>query len=407
MYQIYSRPKETLSLDLLKKGDEDQWDILISFYRWRLIAFTPVPEGQERFKEDIVANVIADIYVARSTFDSVEHMVNHMFAAVRYESKNMMTKREGRYLFDDDVLARMSDYLPSEVESLDDRRKYESWKDEAISRLTSSACRLPTKWKNFILVHLKYGREEIPAHRRALGFANIPQRERVFAHIKELMAAPQPGSIYELHEHEMRIALRKLSKREKSVLVKTVAGMQLPEIAAELKMGTDAVRVIASRLTRKLSGVVKVPDVFGTSLDFIKYIADGKFKELVKSEFEGRMDKTAAWKLNSEQIREIILMRDEQMLTWVTIAARIGCSQETAKNAYKDSGRKPIRVRGLRLTIDQVIEMRRIYKEEIKNISAIARLFKIDFKTAWGILKGDGWKEALYNTPDPAAPKHT
>lgn len=407
MYQIYSRPKETLSLNLLQKGDEDQWDILISFYRWRLIAFTPVPEGKERFKEDIVANVIADIYIARSTFNSVEHMINHMFAAVRYESKNMMMKREGQYLFDDEVLARMSDYVPSETESLDERLKYETWKDEAIRRLTSSTCRMPTKWKNFILVHLKYGREEIPAHRRALGFASIPQRERVFAHIKELMAAPQPGSIYELREYEMRTTLRKLSKREKSVLVRTVAGKGLPEIAAELKMEASAVRVIASRLTRKLSEVIKLPDVFDTNLDFIKYISDGKFKELVDSELSGKINENPLRKLDNNQIMEIILMRDEQMLTWVTIAERMGCDKATVKRAYTESGRKLTRVRSSKLTIDQVIEMRRLYKEEIKNISAIGRLFKVDVNTAWSILKGDGWKHALYNTPDPAAPKHT
>lgn len=405
MHRIYLRPKETLSLSLLQKGDEDQWDILISFYRWRLIAFTPVPEGKERFKEDIVANVIADVYIARSTFDSVEHLVNHMFAAARYESKNMIFRQEGQYLFHDEVLTRMSNYLSYEAESLDDRLEYEKWKDEAIHRLTSSACRMPTKWKNFILVHLRYGREEIPAHRRALGLASVPKREAVFSRIKELMASPQLDSIYELHESDMRAILRRLSKREKSILVKTASGISLPEIAAELKMTVDAVHAVASSLTRKLSEVVKLPNVFDSNLDFVRYVSDGKLKELIDSELTGRIDKNPI-RLTVEQVREIVLMRDEQMLAWVTIADRIGCDKEAAKRAYEDSGRKLTRVRGSKLTIDQVIEMRRLYREEIKNISAIGRLFKIDNKTAWGILKGNAWKEALYAVPDPAAPKH-
>lgn len=334
-YQKYKKPKETLSLRDLQKGDNAQWSILFNFYYTRLKLFVPVPDGYERFKEDIAATALADIYIARSMFDSVDRMINHLFATARYHAHAVMARKEGKLVLDDDLLIKLGERLPDREEmTVEQRAAYERWKDAAVKRILSIVPRLPSRWKTFLLSHLGYGRNEYIAHQRAAGiFSNI-ERGTMAEKLRLLLEAAPPKNIYEMQEQEMREALRSLSPKEKKVLIASTDGVPVDIIALKLDITQKEVHKYLGKCTSKLKGVVNLPDVFGSSLDFVRYIADGTFKELVKQELiEGntpRRPKT----LSTQQVREIILLRDQQRMAWYKIGDKMGCTEETAKKAY-------------------------------------------------------------------------
>lgn len=340
---------ETLSLQRLQAGENVEWTLFMGYFYDKLIRYARWVTGKPRFEQDVASNALADIYVARMTFGSVEHMVAHMFSIARYECFNLLSGK-GDFVMSDGMLLKMDQYLIhtyDEKMTLTERAQYEQWKDTMLKLLYKQALRLPQRWRDFIFVYIKYGRGEIAKYHREEAKTNgNTERAVIFQRLKDMIEYQNSDIKGADQLADLRATFKHFTRKEKAVFAEATRGLSIAEIGEKLSMTYRAVVKSLGRCIRKLRKVWNDPMMSPhlKHLPFVRSIQDPEVKQIVKEEILDKAEMDTGEMLlnryNREQIIDILTLRDQENLSWRAIAKRMNGSRHSVEKAYKENQTK-------------------------------------------------------------------
>lgn len=353
------RASATFDLDRLKTGDNDEWTIFVGYYMHRLTWYAKRMTRKERFAEDAACNAIASVYVARMTFSSAQHLIAHMYSLVKYECLSIL-KGHGDFIMSDDVLMKMDHYASIEHGDMDfeERLQYERWKDRMIQILEDQAVRLPRRWRTLISLYLKYGREDVKKYETKKAKTNgAPEREYVFDRLREMILYNQHiESGMDKQLSDIRDAVSSFSKGEREIFSRSFRGATPAQVMVELGVTRLAVRKALQRCRNKLGKVWQDP-MMGphrkTHL-FINSIQDPRIRAAIE---EG-------------------LQRESPLRP--VVAQKTKPANET------------------KLTLQQVVEIRRLARAGSHTETNLAAMFKVTAAYIASIIDNKTWKNMVY-----------
>lgn len=337
---------EKLSLPRLQAGENIEWTAFMGYFYDKLSRYARWVTGKPRFEQDVASNALADVYVARMSFASVEHMVAHMFSIARYECFNILNGK-GDFVMSDGILIKMDQYLIHayrEDMSLLERANYERWKDEMLQLLYEQAIRLPQRWRDFIFVYIKYGRGEVAKYQKAEARTNgNTERDVIFKRLKDMIEYKVTDIKGADQLVDLRLTFQRFTRKEKAVFAQASKGLSMAEIGQELNMGVRAVSKSLGRCIKKLRKVWNDPLMSPhlKLLPFVRAIQDPTVKQIVKEEILDKAEVDTGEMLSKrftrKEMTEIIVLREERKLSWEAIAERMNSREQTVSKAYKEN----------------------------------------------------------------------
>lgn len=388
---------ETLNLQRLQASDNIEWTAFVGYFSDKLRRYADFLGGEGRFSEDAAANAIANVYVSRGTFETVQHMVNYMFSSVRFEFYSVM-KHQGRFMMGDDVLFKIDYYLSqanTEEMSAEERIAYEKWKDEAIAMLKDQAVRLPRRWRDFIMVYLQYGRNDLKKFERQAGVDKSAEKESAFNKLRELMRTTRLEEGDQLEQ--IRLTFRYLPRVEKRVLANALNCETAAEVSSKLKMTYKAVNMALTRTAGRLQKVYYDPllNTHSSNFHFFRSVKDEKLLQIIKQEVvEANSNKRCRKvKFTRENLVDITLLREQKGMSWENIGKAMNCHWKSARYAYLENqmgGHKDFR----ELSLNDVVEIRRKHRTSEAGIDQLASEYGLPRGRVVAIIERADWKIA-------------
>jgi len=396
-----------MSLDLhkLQQRDEQEWGMLLTKHYERLKARANIFTNQYSWSEDVASNIIATTYSIRMTFRDITHLVNYMYWSVRHECVELIYQHRISLIESDlsESIDRYTDIFENtHEETFSERLAWDQKRDELVGMLLNKAPRMPKRLKAHLMAWLNCGRQDIAGRLIAVGAKTKEGRTAALQEIRMLIEHKDATNDGSINIDQLKHIITGLNKRQRRALQLLADGMEPKEIMKEIGSTYIAVMQLFGRCEKKLRTVIDIPDHFNrknvvnTNWDSLQYILQGPMKETIVEAL--KTDVSHGWKCSKEQTHEIILLRDEQQLPWDEIARHVRLSRKTVIAAYESAGHKRRCVRGYKLTMQTVIEIRKLYATGKYSQSALGRMFGIDGSTAHDIVKGNIWKDALFTT---------
>lgn len=403
---------ELINFEKIKAGDNDEWKFLLDTYKDRFRRYCSNITLVDRFTDDIVSNAIADAYISRNIMNSADHLIGHIFQFIRYESFNWMVKGPGKFVLDDNIIAKiewfMSDHREDDMETMLEKEK---WKDEMLNLLRQESRRLPPRWRDFATMHFTYRtrseywqwikNDDTHSHTRNSTFEALAKMVKFRLWNK----SSRPGNQIE----EIKLLIRGMSKYKRSFF-RAMRGIErLGELCTVMKVQRGTAKRYISDFVVALRKIYYDPvlDFHHSSscIRFLNTISDPEVAELFEQELFCPPDTneyTYGKRRNGftkEEMREIKLLRDERKLSWRKIAHVIHSDSQTAKKAYEQytgTGAAPrLSPQGVnhmaRLTVDQVIEIRKKYTNEKCPVPVLAKEYHLSEGAMWKVVRGDTW----------------
>jgi len=378
-------------LEKLRAGDNEEWGAFMDHYYGRLMSYSFKITDQSRFCEDIASNAIAAVYVSRQTFNDLRHMVAHMFSLAKYECREIMNGR-GNFIMSSDMVERLDYYMSIDRAemTIEERQKYEEWKDRMLSSIYEQAIRMPKRWKDMIFVYFKYGRNELKKYEREAGIAGTQEKPVIFERLREMiMYNSQPFSEKQLAD--IRNAFRSFGPRERQVFQEVLRGYTTDQIQQRLSISAQSVKKALEHGISKLRKVWNDP-MMGSHrklIPFVRSIKDAQILTIIEEEFSRDFTRArTTCRLSAQDVIHIILLREQKAMNWSQIAVEIGCAPGAAREAYKRFMNK--RSKTETLGVSSVLKIRELYRSDAYSLSALATCFRISVEMLQSIIDGQG-----------------
>jgi DNA-directed RNA polymerase specialized sigma24 family protein len=389
---------DKLDLKKLQDSDNTEWTAFIGYFSHRLHIFVRSLSGGSRFDEDIVANTLADIYITRQAYESAEHMVKHMFANVRFTTYNMLYRDNKSFLMDDDALVRVDSMVSRREEeemSLEDRERYEYWKDEMCQEIERQSDRLPRKWKEFIITYLQGNRQDVRKMHKELSIGGEQHYKNVLQRIKNLIEHSKSGPASEDQLDQIRLTFRYFSHRERLVFSEALQCESLDDLADKVKMDKYLASETLGRCIRQLRKVWDDPmmDTWASRIEFVHSLRDERILSIVQEELirKDTLNTKHVIKLTRGQIMEVVQMREQLNLPWSEISRRMNIAPKTLKRNYLDETIEAVsEVKEIPLT--DVLQIRKLHRSGEHTITSLAARYDLPRGRIIAIIEGMDWK---------------
>jgi DNA-directed RNA polymerase specialized sigma24 family protein len=385
---------EILCLEKLQENDNTEWTLFMGYFGYKMLRYVRSITRGSRFDDDIVANALADVCVLRHTYKTMEDMINHLFASVKYEAYNVLYRYGARFVMDEEGLIETASPPALDATSLGERGEYERWKDSVREAVREQAQRLPRKVREFILVYLDGNREDAKAKRKEFGI-NEDQYKGILARIRDMIETSKSSGRKTQDQLEaIRLAFRYLARQEKMVFAQALQCETIGEICDKLGETRTAVTEALGRCIRKLRTVWKDPILEHATqrLHKIRSLYTPELAAIIEDELRRESGKSKhIVKLTRKQIDDIILMREQEKLSWDEIGRRMDTESKVVKRAYlEDNIETDAAITGLLLA--DVIAFRRLYRSGETTISAISAQYGIPRGRVVALVEGMDWK---------------
>lgn len=394
-YREWKIVKGVFNIHKIREGDNGEWTKLMKMMTPRLYSYALKVVQRACVAEDVVASTIADACISKKIFNSEDHMIGHMFVFCKLESQKAMFRTANRFILDNDVIAKMDWYLTFrghvEQDDTDERIALDRWRDDMLLLLRTEARRLPRSWCNYVYMHLTYHTRKEYWQKLEKGEFTLGQRYSTFNRLKALVNHRLNDPNTSDRMEDLRYVFRYLPRTQKAAIK---AAMQYPtQREAAVSLGITRT-TYNGRLNGAVSRIQRVYydpifDQAGGYMRFFNSITDTKLhvllqEEIVESKTAGANNMPTFTK---KEVMNIILLRNEQHMSWQDIAAVAHTSVPVAKRVFydelsKEGDRKKSRkLKGddkrQKLTIAQVIEVRRLLKEGNHSQYKLAGMFGV------------------------------
>jgi DNA-directed RNA polymerase specialized sigma24 family protein len=384
-------PLHNLDLTKLKSGDNEEWGRLLHLHAYRLRLRSTRFMDDDNWREDIVAGAIASTYSLRATFIDIEHLLNFMYKAIRYECLTLR-KYTSRIVLDDGIAIALEEYPmshPALGNAYAERLRWEDWQDRMLAMIREKSDRMPTRLKDFLLAWLDYGRQKFAARLRELGYENREQRVSALNRVRDIVRYNDDYITDEEKMENLGYELRKMTKRYREVILLAAKGRDIAQIRKQVGGTHKSVNQLFSYCSKKLSDVIGVPDIFYSHVDMVYYVVKGPARAMIVRELEAPR---LSYKLSKDVIRETVLLRDERRMSWDDISAQLGYSTTTLKKAYVAfTGRKNTDVRKT-IDLEFALKVRKMYKTGEYTQASLARTLNVAVHVITHLLYKGKWR---------------
>lgn len=401
-----------LSLSKLKAGDEREWRVFVEMIQPRLRNYLSLL-ADERFIDDIVSESIINVFISRNMYNTVDHMIGSIHQFARYESFDRSRKRASKLLLSENIELFMDwdAYVNQhEQEDMEERKKQEEWKDKMLLLIRDSAKHLPAKWRAWIYVQLSNATpSENNKERLRLGMSTTGQ-QLCNRRLKFLIEEELYG---EKIDRKVQLSLVKdlithLNKTHLDIIKSIISCNSLQEAQDMLGLSRNVYRGRIELFLRKLTKVyqgpaIKNPYRLNSRFELIKCINDDEFWQAIKEGINdnGKVSRPAMQAVDAKVARDIVLMRDQQKMSWENIAIALHIDYKKIKLIYQAanpgidiehwSNGKHCKRR--LLTAEQAAEIRRLYRTGNYTQPQLGAMFGVKRYAIQGIVEGRNYKE--------------
>lgn len=413
------RGEDPISLKKIVQGDNREWEVLYESLFGRLKSFVLMLVKSESGVEDIVSNSIADIYVSRHTFESIDHMIGYAFNYARIESFNWIFKGPGRFIMDDDIIVKMDWYVnlsPEEELSPMERAMKDKWKDDMLNLVNDVSRRLPNRWRRLVRAYLKcHSSADV---RRIMGTQSTAEsgyaRKSCFGLLKKLIShkLTLEESITEEETNSLREVIIDLTPRQKKIVKLALQGKKRRDIADIMKLTRGGLRSSLESIVHKIADVWNDPLLEDDHHFYFEFLSNPKGEVIDKIFREVILDTDeTSWKhalrriMTKDELREVHLLRLQKKMSWENLSIHFKIGYDSLKTQYAERYQEneeeiKIALRPMvgedntssKLTIIKVREIRDLYAEGNVSQHELGLMFGVARGTIQSIVNGTNWK---------------
>jgi DNA-directed RNA polymerase specialized sigma24 family protein len=403
-----------LSLKKLKEGDEREWTVFIEMFKPKVVSYIRALTD-DRFFDDIISESIINVFISRHMYNTLDHMIGSLHQFARYESFARGNKRSTRLLLSENIELFMDwdTYIDQhEEENLALRQKREDWKDKMLILIRDAASSLPPQWRAWIFLNLSgKGIKEVWRESKSIGMTQTSRQHLCIRRLKFLIETELYGEKID-QSTQLRMLTEMVSRFHKShleIIKSIIVCDNQKDAEALLNLSTGAYRGRIEKMLNKIARVytspyLRSPTKIRSRFDTIKSITDEQFWKAINEGIAKNTGKTVSGKgvkvVDSSKARDIILLRDQQKMSWENIGIALHMDYRTAREIYRIANpaagalnwNKGDDMKIRALTMQQAVEIRKLYKTGNYTQPALAAKYGVARTTIQGIIEGRSYK---------------